>query len=259
MPEQPTIWPVRLTAWLLVGFIILPSLTDQDFLSLPQHGLSLDHYRELFADGDWLAAFARSAVIAAFAMALAVVVGGLAAFGCWRLPPASARWVQAVMLAPLVIPTIIQGLAYYRLWVDLGLVNTYAGVVLAHAVMATPFVFITVSAALSNVDPRLEMAARGLGAGALRTMAWVLAPIVAPGLLSGALFAFVQSFDELVVVLFITTRGLDTLPKKMWMSLQDDLTPVIACVSVALGALTLALLLLEFALRARGDRIVRAA
>jgi putative spermidine/putrescine transport system permease protein len=125
--------------------------------------------------------------------------------------------------------------------------------------MATPFVFITVSAALSNVDPRLEMAARGLGAGALRTMAWVLAPIVAPGLLSGALFAFVQSFDELVVVLFITTRGLDTLPKKMWMSLQDDLTPVIACVSVALGALTLALLLLEFALRARGDRIVRAA
>jgi putative spermidine/putrescine transport system permease protein len=128
------------------------------------------------------------------------------------------------------------------------LVNTYPGIVLAHTIIALPFVFIAVSAALAHLDPRIEMAARSLGAGTSQTLRWVIVPMVLPGVLSGALFAFVASFDELIVVLFITTHGIDTLPKKMWDGLKNDLNPTIACVAVALGALTLLLLALEWLL-----------
>jgi putative spermidine/putrescine transport system permease protein len=145
----------------------------------------------------------------------------------------------------------VQGLAFYRTWVDLRIANTYAGVILAHTITAIPFVFIAVSAALVSTDSRFEMAARSLGAGTRRVVLWVLVPMALPGVLSGALFAFVHSFDELVLVLFITNRGVETLPKRMWLSLQDDLTPIIACVAVLIGLLTLALLIMEFALRSR--------
>lgn len=254
-------WQVRGAAWILIAFIVLPflivapvSFTDRPYLSMPEHALSLMHYRELFDDPDWRDAFLRSLVIATVTAVCALALGSAAAFGCWRLPARAGNAVRVLILLPLIVPQVVQGLALYRTWVDLGLVNTYAGIILAHTITAIPLVFIAVSAALSHVDPRLEMAARSLGAGTMRTLLWVLMPVVTPGMLSGALFAFVHSFDELVIVLFITTRGVDTLPKRMWMSLEDDMTPVIACVAVILGVLTLALLLLELAVRARAER-----
>ena len=255
-------WPVRTVAWILIGFLVLPflvviplSLTDRPYLSMPQHALSLAHYRDLLDDGDWRDAFGRSIFIATVTAVLATALGSACAFGCWRLPTRTANGVRAVILLPLIVPQVVQGLALYRTWVDLRLINTYSGIILAHTIVAIPLVFIAVSAALSHVDHRLEMASRSLGAGTMKTMLWVLVPVVAPGMLSGALFAFVQSFDELIVVLFITTRGVDTLPKLMWQSLEDDMTPVIACVAVVLAVLTLALLLLELGLRARADRL----
>jgi putative spermidine/putrescine transport system permease protein len=254
-------WQVRGAAWVLIGFIVLPflivvpvSFTDRSYLSMPEHALSLMHYRELFDDADWRDAFVRSLVIATVTAGFALAFGAAAAFGCWRLPSRVGNAVRVLILLPLIVPQVVQGLALYRTWVDLGLVNTYAGIILAHTITAIPLVFIAVSAALANVDPRLEMAARSLGAGTLRTLLWVLVPVVTPGMLSGALFAFVHSFDELIIVLFITTRGVDTLPKRMWMSLEDDMTPVIACVAVILGVLTFALLMLELAVRARAER-----
>lgn len=258
MGEVSLAWPVRFSAWILVGFIVLPflvvipvSLSDRSYLSLPEHSLSLEHYRELFGDDDWLHAMGRSTVIASISAIAAVVLGSLCAFGVWRMDPSRGRWVQVIMLFPLVVPTIVLGLAFYRTWVDLRIVNSTFGVVLAHTITSLPYVFITVSATLAHLDPRIEMAALSLGASTRQVLSWVLVPLVMPGILSGALFAFVHSFDELVIVLFITSRGLDTLPKKMWMSLEDDLTPVIACVAVLLSLLTLALLLGELALRAR--------
>lgn len=254
-------WMVRWAAWLLVGFIVLPflvvipvSFTDLPYLSMPRHGLSLDHYRELIGDADWRDAFLRSLAIATVTACLAVAAGAPCAIGCWRMGGRAGSLVRTVILLPLVVPQVVQGLALYRSWVDLGLVNTYAGIVLAHTVTAIPLVFVAMSAALAHVDKRLEMAARNLGAGTLRTLFWVLIPAALPGVLSSALFSFVHSFDELIIVLFITTRGVDTLPKRMWMSLQDDLTPVIACVAVLLGVLTLAMLLLELAVRSQGER-----
>lgn len=253
-------WPVRLAAWGLIGLMVLPflvvipvSLTDRPYLSFPQYGLSLDHYRVLLADPDWREAFLRSTIIAIATTILATCIGTSCAFGCWRLPPRAARWVRALILLPIIVPTIIQALAFYRTWINLHLVNTYPGIILAHTIIALPFVFISVSAALAHIDPRIEMAARGLGAGTSQTLRWVIVPMLLPGVLSGALFAFVASFDELIVVLFITTRGIDTLPKKMWDGLKNDLNPTIACVAVALGAITLALLALEWLLtRQRG-------
>ena len=258
MAEASLAWPVRWTAWILIGFIFLPflvvipvSFSDRPYLSLPEHALSLEHYREFLGDSGWLHALGRSALIAALSTIAALLLGSLCAFGVWRMQPGAARWVQSIILLPLIIPTVVLGLAFYRAWVDLRIVNTMFGVVLAHTITSLPFVFITVSAALAHVDPKIEMAAKSLGASIPQTFAWVLVPMVAPGILSGALFAFVHSFDELIVVLFITSRGLETLPKKMWMSLEDDLTPVIACVAVLLSLLTLAFLLLELALRLR--------
>ncbi len=248
-----TAWPVRALAWGLVGLLVLPflvivpiSLTDRAYLSLPDHALSLQHYRALFADTRWGEAFLRSLIIALCAAAISVLLGTLCAFGCWRLAPRTAHAVRALVLLPLIVPAIIQALAFYRTWSDLHLINTYTGVILANAILAIPFVFIAVSSALSHLDPRLELAASGLGASLGQTLRWVLIPLVLPGVFSGALFAFVAAFDELIVVLFITTRGMDTLPKMMWISLDYDLTPEVACIAVLIGLLTIALLLAEF-------------
>jgi putative spermidine/putrescine transport system permease protein len=258
--RAPLGWPVRLVAWALLALMVLPflvvipvSLTDRPYLSFPQHGLSLDHYRTLIADPAWREAFGRSLIVATATTVLATLIGTTCAFGCWRLPAPVAKWVRALVLLPVIVPTIIQALALYRTWVNLHLINTYAGIILAHTIIALPFVFIAVSAALTHLEPRVEMASRSLGAGTGQTLRWVVVPLVLPGVLSGALFAFVASFDELIIVLFITSTGIDTLPKKMWDGLKNDLNPTIACVAVALGAMTLALLLLEWLVTRRRD------
>jgi putative spermidine/putrescine transport system permease protein len=254
-------WPTRTAAWIAVGFLVLPflivipvSLTDRAYLSMPEHALSLNHYRDLIADQDWRAAFGRSCFVAMVTTVLSVTIGSMCAFGAWRLPPKAENSIRLFMLLPLIVPGIVQGLAFYRTWVDLRLINTYPGIIIAHTVTAMPFVFIAVSAALANVDPRLEMASRSLGAGNRQTLWWVLVPMVLPGILSGALFAFVHSFDELIIVLFITTLGIDTLPKMMWNSIEHDVTPAVACVAVLLGILTFVLLSLEWFLRLMAER-----
>jgi putative spermidine/putrescine transport system permease protein len=256
MIGQPGLaWPVRLLAWCLIALLVLPflvvipvSLTDQAYLSLPRQALSLAHYETMLADPDWRSAFVTSAVIASATTVLATLIGTACAFGCWRLPAPTAKWIRALVLLPIIVPTIIQALAFYRTWINLHLVNTYPGVILAHTIVALPFVFISVSAALTQVDTRIEMAARSLGAGTSQTLRWVIVPMLLPGVLSGALFAFIASFDEIIIVLFITTRGIDTLPKKMWDGLKNDLSPNIACVAVVLGLLTLTIMALEWAL-----------
>jgi putative spermidine/putrescine transport system permease protein len=243
---------MRALAWFLIALLVLPflvvipvSLTDRPYLSLPQHALSLAHYQAMLADPDWRAAFLTSTIIAGATAVLATVIGTACAFGCWRLA-SGAKWMRALVLLPMIVPTIIQALAFYRTWINLHLVNTYPGVILAHTIVALPFVFIAVSAALGQIDPRVEMAARSLGAGTRQTLLWVVIPMSLPGVLSGALLAFIASFDEIIIVLFITTRGIDTLPKKMWDGLKNDLSPKIACVAVVLGVITLTVMALEW-------------
>jgi putative spermidine/putrescine transport system permease protein len=265
--SDPLFWP-RLRrclmlglAWSVLGFLVLPllvivpvSLTDRPYLSLPEHGLSLQHYQAFFTNQVWITSAVQSLIIAAISTAASLVLGALCAIGCWRLSNGLSSAVRLLTLAPLIVPTVVQGLAMYRFWSFAGLFDTYAGVVLAHTLTGIPFVVITVSASLASFDVRLEQAARSLGASALDTARLVIMPSIAPGLISGAVFAFVHSFDELVIVLFITSRSIQTLPKRIWDGIQDRIDPTIASVAVILILITFVLLLFDVFWRQRRAR-----
>lgn len=253
--------PARLGAWAVVAFLVLPvtivvpiALTDQRYLSLPQERPSLQHFANLFTSPEWLSSIGQSLVIALVSTALALTAGTLCAIGCWRVNPRLGNAVRVLMLLPVMIPTIIYALGLYRLWIDLRLLDTYTGVVIAHAVTAIPYVVITVSTSLAGFDPRLEQAARGLGASLPQTLARVIVPNVMPGILSGGLFAFVHSWDELVIVLFIASRAIFTLPRRMWDGINEHLDPTMAAVAVVLVALSTSLLVLDLRVRARRAR-----
>ncbi|MEZ0213772.1 MAG: ABC transporter permease [Xanthobacteraceae bacterium] len=232
--------------------VVVPiSLTDQTYLSLPQEGVSLAHYQALWTDPEWLSAFGQSAWIACVATLLATSAGTFCALGCWRLGGRLSAGIRALMVLPAVIPPVVYALGIYRLWIDLKLLDTYTGVIIAHGLMGMPYVLITVSAALSGFDRRLEEAAAGLGAGPVRRLRFIVLPIIAPGIVSGALLAFMTSWDELIVVLFIASRRIVTLPRQIWDGINDDLDPSIAAVAVLLIALSAALLLADQMLRRR--------
>ena len=244
--------------WTVLGFLVLPmaivipvSLTDQYFLSLPQERISFEHYAAFFEEDIWIDAMLDSLIVATSAAFLAVVLGTLCAIGCWRLASRAAEAVRLFMLLPIIVPVIVQALAIYRFWIDLGLIDTYIGTIIAHTLIALPYVLITVSAALANVDPRTEQAARNLGATNAQAVRLVILPAVMPGVLSGGLFAFTISFDEIVTVLFITSREVYTLPKRIWNGIQDHLDPTIAAVATMLMVLTLALLVVDLWIKRR--------
>ncbi|MFX4222898.1 MAG: ABC transporter permease [Thalassobaculum sp.] len=245
-------------AWTVLAFLVLPmiivvpvSFTDQYYLSLPKEGLSLQHYAAFFEKEIWLAATLDSVIVATCSTLAALTLGTLCAIGCWRLASNAAESVRTFMLTPIIVPTIVQALAMYRFWIDLGIMDTYFGLILAHTLIAIPYVVITVSASLANFDVRLEQASRNLGASTSQTIRWVILPSITPGMLSGALFAFTISFDEIVVALFITSRNVYTLPKRIWDGIQDHLDPTIASIATMLIAVTLALLLTELWVRQR--------
>lgn len=248
------------SAWAVLIFLLLPcfvtvpvSLTDTDYLALPEHGLSLRYWRNLATSPEWVGGFLQSLGIAACAASLAVCTGTLFAIGCWRLP---GRWtgiVRAATLVPMIVPTIVYALGLYRVYARIGLLDSYTGVVLAHAAIGLPYVVITVGATLVNFDPKLEQAARNLGASTLQTLRFVLLPNIRPGILSGAIFSFVVSWDELVIVLFIAGRRVHTLPREIWSGVRESLDPTIAAVATLLIGVTLVALIPTLR---RGQRVL---
>ena len=245
-------------AWLVLSFLALPafavipvSFTDTRYLALPQEHWSLQHWRTFLTSEAWVASIWQSLWIAVVSTVIAVGAGTLCAIGCWRLSSGLSEKVRSLMILPMAVPTIVYALGIYRLYVELDLVGTALGVILAHAVTGLPFVVLTVSASLSNLDPRLEQAARGLGASIRQTLRYVIVPNIVPGVLSGAIFAFIHSWDELIVVIFIGGRALFTLPRRMWDGINDNLDPVIAVVATAMILFTLLVLTAELSLRAR--------
>jgi putative spermidine/putrescine transport system permease protein len=249
---------VLVLAWLVLGFLALPafavipvSFTDTRYLALPQEHWSLQHWRTFLSSQDWVDSIWQSLSIAVVSTVLSVTAGTLCAIGCWRLSSGLSEKIRSLMILPMAVPTIVYALGIYRLYVELDLVGTALGVILAHAVTGLPFVVLTVSAALGNLDPRLEQAARGLGASVRQTIRHVIVPNILPGVLSGAIFAFIHSWDELIVVIFIGGRALFTLPRRMWDGINDNLDPVIAVVATAMILFTLLVLTAELSLRAR--------
>lgn len=244
---------VFLMAPMLVVFPV--SITDQRFLAFPQEDISFTHYRTVVATGNWMNAIWQSLTVALASTAIDVVVGTLCAIGCWRLASRSSEFVRTLMLMPIVIPSIVYTLGVYRLYVDIGLLDSYLGVVLAHTVTGLAYPVITVSASLAGFDVRLEQAARTLGASLGQTTWRIIVPNVTPGILSGAIFAFIHSWDETVMVLFIAGRTVYTLPRRIWNDINENLDPAIAAVAVLLIGVTLMFLLAELALKARRARV----
>lgn len=237
---------------LVLAFLLLPmavvlpvSLTDQRFLSLPRHGISFAHYAALFTTPQWLSAIGQSLLVGALSTAIAVVFGTACAIGGWRLGTRAARALLTAMLVPLVVPTVVYALGLYRFYAWIGALDTVGGVVAAHAVTGMPYVVILVSTALTGLDPRLEPAARSLGASPAQALRRVLLPLLRPAVASGALLAFVHSWDELVVVLFVAGRRVSTLPRRMWDGINDNLDPALAAVAVLLVLISTVLLWLD--------------
>jgi putative spermidine/putrescine transport system permease protein len=145
----------------------------------------------------------------------------------------------------MIVPEIVHSLAFYKAWASIGLLDTYLGVILVHAMRGMPFVVLTVAASLANLDPRTEQAARSLGASGARTMWWVVLPQIRNGVLGGAVFAFFLSWDEIVVVLFITLRRIYPLPRRIWDGLEDNIDPTIAALGTLMILMTVFLMLLQ--------------
>ena len=261
MKRGPAETASRLGAWMVLFFLVMPalisipvSLTPKRFLSMPQGEYSLRHFEYLFASADWLSSFWQSAVIATLSTILATFIGTLCAIGLWRISNRFGELVRAFLLLPLIIPPIISAMAFYRLWIPLGILDTYTGLVLAHTILAAPMVLITVSASLANFDPKLEQASRNLGAPMLTTLRRVILPSIRPGILAGAVFSFILSWDEIVVALFISKFTVYTLPRRMWNGIRENTDPTVAAAAVVLiGITVIAFFIYALAMRNRAS------
>jgi putative spermidine/putrescine transport system permease protein len=255
---------VAAAAWLIALFLLLPglvaipvSLNDSRFIALPHGSLSLRHFEALLSSGGWLSSMGQSALIAFAATALALTIGTVCAIGLWRLGGRSAAAIAAIVLAPLILPPIVSALSLYRVWVAVGLYDTWLGVVIAHTILALPFVVIAVSTSLSMLDPRLEQASRSLGAAPFKTLVRVIVPNIKAGLFTAAAFAFIISWDEIVVTLFVANRAVYTLPRRMWDGMRENVDPTVAAVATLMIALTLIIVAGLSVVQERRRRVVR--
>ena len=227
----------------------------QEMLALDPAGYSLKHYQDFFTNSDWQHALANSARIAPMATLMAQTFVNLAAIGLSQsyMPARSA--VMAILISPMIVPLIISAAGMYFFYSRIGMQGTYWGVVLAHAALGTPFVIITVTATLVGFDKSLVRAAANLGADPVRTFFKVQMPLILPGVISGALFAFITSFDEVVVVLFVGSASQKTLPWQMFTGLREQISPTILAVATVLVAISIALLTTLELLRRRSERL----
>ncbi|GAA2381615.1 ABC transporter permease [Nonomuraea africana] len=233
-----------LTALYLVlpVFVVIPtSFSDSAFLEFPPQEWSLRWYENFFTDLTWLDSALASVRIAVLVTLASLVLGTAAALGMVRGRYPLRALVSGLVMAPVLVPYVIIGLAVYAAFLDLGLTETTLGFVLVHTALAVPYVVITVSSALMSFDRRLEQAAMSLGAGPVTTFARVTLPLIAPSLASGAVFAFVTSFDEVVTSVFLSGPDLTTLPVQMWSGVRVQIDPTVAAVSSMLLLLTLSL------------------
>lgn len=220
-------------------FVVLPiSFSTSRYLQFPPPGLSLQWYARYFGSERWIQATGLSVGVAAIVVGVTLVVGMLAALGTARDTFHGRNLLVVGCLAPLLLPNMVTAIALYFTFAQVGLVGTVTGLVLAHSLLALPLVFVTVSAGIRGLDSSLERAAAVLGAGPLRVLFRVVLPLLRPSICAAALFAFIVSFDEIVVSLFLTSVGVRTLPKMMWENIIMEIDPTISAVSSCLVVLS---------------------
>ncbi len=231
-----------------IAFLIFPlcvimpiAFSSDTVLRFPPQTMGLGLFETYFSSSAWMRATLNSLRVATPVMLLATVLGTLAAMGLRRLRGAARQAAFGVFLSPLIIPAIINAVAMYFFMAKLKLIGSVTGLVLAHLVVAVPFVVTVMTTTLQGVDPTLEHASSSLGAGRLRTFFHVTLPSIRSGLLTAAIFAFIASFDELIISLFVCGVRSVTLPKQMWDGIRDAMDPVIAAVAALLIMLAIGL------------------
>ncbi|WP_299945216.1 ABC transporter permease [uncultured Ruegeria sp.] len=270
----------RVTCGAIFVFLITPilvvlplSFNAQDFftftpemLSLDPEGYSLKHYRDFFTNNEWQRSFKNSLIIAPIATVISVSLGTLAAIGLSQSHVPGRRAIMGILISPMIVPLIISATGMFFFYSDigrfmegtLGMNKNFVGyvkVILAHAVLGIPFVIITVTATLVGFDRSLTRAAANMGAGPVRTFFKIQMPLILPGVISGGLFAFITSFDEVVVVLFVGSASQKTLPWQMFTGLREQISPTILAVATILVVLSIALLTTVELLRRRSERL----
>lgn len=230
---------------ILPVFVVIPmSFSDSRFLRFPPEGLSLRWYHSYLQSPEWMLATWVSFKVAALTTLLATPLGIAAAYGLHVSKVRFARVLTLALISPLIIPIIILGVGVFYLYVKLDMVNTITGLVLAHTILAIPFVVVTVSSGLQQYDLNQERAARSLGASRLTAFRTVTLPQIKGSIVAGSLFAFITSLDEVVIALFISGGQNTTLTRRMFTGLRDEIDPTIAAISSLLIVLSVMLLLI---------------
>jgi len=246
-------------------FVILPlSFNAEQYihfsakmLALDPEGFSLRWYEDMIygTKNPWGLATKNSLIIAFFATIGSTILGTVAALGLSsRYMPYKAAFM-ALLISPMIVPLIISGTAIFFFMAKVGLAATHTGIVLSHIILGTPFVVITVTATLTGFDHSVTRAAASLGSNPVNTFMKITLPLIMPGVISGALFAFVTSFDEVVVVLFLAGLENTTIPIQMWVGLREQLSPTIMAVATCLIVMSTLILVSAELLRRRSERL----
>lgn len=227
--------------------VVVMSFSSGYLMTFPPPGFGIEWYLHFFGTEKWTTSTWNSVQIALISTVLATVLGTLAAFGLVRGQPKNTSIIVGVILSPLIVPIVIAAIGMFITYHRLG-VTPFAGLVAAHTVLGLPYVVITVWAALQEFDPDLELAAQNLGASPTRSFLRITLPIILPSVLIGAIFAFVSSWDEVVIATFLSTPMLRTLPVTMWEEARQSVDPTIAAAASMLTAFTFAILIVVLGL-----------
>ncbi|MEQ8451120.1 MAG: ABC transporter permease [Nitratireductor sp.] len=257
---MPNSQPLRIALWVIgpavALFLIAPllaiaplSFNSSPYFTYPLEGLSTRWYEHFFGSLEWRRAVFNSFAVGISACVLATVLGTAAAFGVSDERMPGRNLVMAFLLSPMICPIIITAISVYFFYARVGLNSSFIGLVLAHALLGSPFVLITVNATLSNFDRRLPRAAASLGANGIVRFRRVTFPLIAPGVLAGGVLAFAISFDEVVVALFIAGVEQRTLPRQMWVGINQELNPTIAAAAVIMIIVSILLMVVVSMLR----------
>lgn len=245
-PVAAGVWPARICVAAVLAFSIVPlaimlmmSLSSSEFVRFPPPSLSLRWYESYLSRTDWVESTWRSVWIGLVVAALAVLLGVPASLGIDRLGKRGTAVALAFVTLPIVLPPVVIAVAMYMTFSGIGLVGTRTGIVLGHLTLAIPFVVLTTLASLRKLPPELPMAALSLGASRTRVIFTLTLPLIRPGILSGAFFAFLTSFDELMISLFIGSPEIRTLPRRMWEGVRSEFDPTVSAASTVVVVATL--------------------
>jgi len=212
-------------------------------------------WSDAWNNGQWIHSARNSIIIGVASTIVATVLGTIAALGLSRPEMPFRRAIMALLISPMIVPLIITATGLFFFYSSVGLAHSYAGIILAHAMLGIPFVIITVTATLVGFDHSLTRAAASLGADPVTTFRQVIMPLILPGVISGALFAFVTSFDEVVVVLFVASYDQNTIPLQMWNGIREQISPTILAVATILVIFSILLLTTIELLRRRAEKL----